>query len=287
MKSTSRTLINIIGVPLILGSIYLGSYLFTALIASITILGTIEYNKLLKKSSANPSHLLIVAQIILVLTSFYITYTQTLEYPYKWNYVLWVWLCCFYLALFTISCMIIEVFRKSTTSILNISSSVFGFVWIGIFINCLIWFRYLVGPENTLIVFISLWICDTFAFFFGKNFGKTKILPEVSPNKTIVGSFSGLLGSVIFLLIIYSDNAWSWSYLFDIIILGIITGGVSQFGDFFESKLKREVGVKDTSNLLMGHGGILDRFDSLLIISPLLLVLAIIDTFNRLHITWL
>ena len=287
MKSTSRTLINIIGVPLILGSIYLGSYLFTALIASITILGTIEYNKLLKKSSANPSHLLIVAQIILVLTSFYITYTQTLEYPYKWNYVLWVWLCCFYLTLFTISCMIIEVFRKSTTSILNISSSVFGFVWIGIFINCLIWFRYLVGPENTLIVFISLWICDTFAFFFGKNFGKTKILPEVSPNKTIVGSFSGLLGSVIFLLIIYSDNAWSWSYLFDIIILGIITGGVSQFGDFFESKLKREVGVKDTSNLLMGHGGILDRFDSLLIISPLLLVLAIIDTFNRLHITWL
>ena len=282
MKSTSRTLINIIGVPLILGSIYLGSYLFTALIASITILGTIEYNKLLKKSSANPSQLLMVGQIILVLTSFYITYTQTLEYPYNWNYVYWVWLCSFYLALFTILCMIIEVFRKSKTSILNISSSVFGFVWIGIFINCLIWFRHLVGPENTLIVFISLWICDTFAFFFGKNFGKTKILPEVSPNKTIVGSFSGLLGAVIFLLIIYYG-----SLFVDVIILGIITGGVSQFGDFFESKLKREVGVKDTSSILMGHGGILDRFDSLLIISPLLLILAIIGIFDRLYITWL
>ena len=77
------------------------------------------------------------------------------------------------------------------------------------------------------------------------------------------------------------------SLFVDVIILGIITGGVSQFGDFFESKLKREVGVKDTSSILMGHGGILDRFDSLLIISPLLLILAIIGIFDRLYITWL
>ena len=139
----------------------------------------------------------------------------------------------------------------------------------------MIYVRHLAGADLTLAIFVSLWTCDTFAFFFGKNFGKTKIMPEISPNKTIVGTLSGLFGSIILLIIISHYNIIDIS-LINAIILGLITGGVSQFGDFFESKLKREIDIKDTSYILKGHGGILDRFDSLSIISPLLLLFVLI-----------
>ena len=280
MNNKSRTLVNIIGVPLILGSIYIGGYLFVSLISVIIILGTIEYNKLLNKSSAKPSMgLLMFSQILLILSSFsaiYIyqdiaSFNTSPHYEIASIFSIYILGYFLYLLLFTIVAMIIEVFKKSNTPILNISSTIFGFIWIGIFINSLIYFRFFAGEKLTLVTFISLWVCDTFAFFFGKNFGKRKIMPEVSPNKTVVGTLSGLFGSILFLIIISYTGIVSIS-IKNALILGLITGGVSQFGDFFESKLKREVNIKDTSNILSGHGGILDRFDSLAIISPLLLL---------------
>ena len=274
MNSKSRTLVNIVGVPLILGAIYLGGYFFIAFIGLIIIIGTFEYNKLLKKNSAQPLIvLLMISNILLIVSSIFIT--SIYQGLFDSTFLIFFVIHFIYLILFTIVAMIVEVFNNSKTSILNISSTVFGFIWIGLFINSLIYFRLFSGQELALITFLSLWICDTFAFFFGKNFGVMKILPKVSPNKTVVGALSGLLGSICFLIIM------SYSGIVDIslmssIILGLITGGVSQFGDFFESKLKREANIKDTSNLLKGHGGILDRFDSLSIISPLLMIYAII-----------
>ena len=284
MNNKSRTLVNIIGIPLILGSIYIGGYLFTSLISVIIILGTIEYNKLLIKNSAKPTmSLLMISQILLIVSSFcaiYIYYEianfkMDPYYEISFIFSIYIFGYLIYLILFTITAMIIEIFKKSNSSILNISSTVFGFIWIGIFINSLVHLRFFAGAKLTFIIFVSLWICDTFAFFFGKNFGKTKIIPDVSPNKTIVGTLSGLFGSIIFLIIISHYNIVDIS-LINAIILGLITGGVSQFGDFFESKLKREIDIKDTSNILKGHGGILDRFDSLSIISPLLLLFVLI-----------
>ena len=282
MNNKSRTLVNIIGIPLILGSIYIGGYLFASLISVIIILGTIEYNKLLIKNSAKPTmSLLMFSQIILIVSNFYMIHSY-----YEINIqgslhtheagLLFLFFCYMgYLLLFIIAAMIIEIFKESKTSILNISSTVFGFLWIGVFISLLVHLRFFAGAKLTLIIFVSLWICDTFAFFFGKNFGKTKIIPEVSPNKTIVGTLSGVFGSIFFLILISYYNIIDIS-LINALILGLITGGVSQFGDFFESKLKREIDIKDTSNILKGHGGILDRFDSLSIISPLLLLFVLI-----------
>ena len=119
----------------------------------------------------------------------------------------------------------------------------------------------------------GLIFCDTFAFFFGTKFGKKKIWPSVSPNKSWVGSISGMLGSILFMVALYSNNIYEgWINLYQVIFLGIIFGGFSQLGDFSESLLKRQFGLKDTSDILRGHGGILDRFDSLSIASPLTLL---------------
>ena len=89
----------------------------------------------------------------------------------------------------------------------------------------------------------------------------------------MVGSVFGMIGSILFMCILYSYNVYEgWITINNSIIFGIIFGGFSQFGDFSESLLKREFGLKDTSDILRGHGGILDRFDSLAIASPLALL---------------
>jgi len=274
MNNKSRTLINIIGLPIIVSSILVGGFLFNLFIALIIILGTKEYIDLLKKHSIVPlTTLLYTFQIILILSSFSfifkvnLDWNQGLSLSSHFNFVA----TCFLVFIFTFFSMIIEVFKKTSSPLLNISSSIFGFIWIGIFLNSLVYLRYEAGHILTLVIFLSLWSCDTFAFYFGKKFGKTKIMPTVSPNKTVLGSVCGLCGSILILLISFHFKIIELS-LFDSLILGLITGGVSQFGDFFESKLKREVNIKDTSNILRGHGGILDRFDSLMIISPIILM---------------
>ena len=92
----------------------------------------------------------------------------------------------------------------------------------------------------------------------------------MSPKKSWEGSIAGQVGSLLFLIILFYRGVFGeWLSLFDVVVLGFITGGISQLGDFAESLLKREAGVKDTSDYLQGHGGILDRFDSLAIAAPL------------------
>ena len=169
--------------------------------------------------------------------------------------------------LILISCIIIfsfyEYFKliidKTCITIFNV---LLGFFWISS-IAWLIPIYYSLSSEFILIIFFSVWITDSFAFIMGKQFGKNKILPSVSPNKTWFGSLSGLFFSILFLLLIYYYNIFSSNFtLFDIIVIGLITGSFSQVGDFLESYFKRKLGVKDSSNLLLGHGGFLDRFDS-------------------------
>ena len=105
----------------------------------------------------------------------------------------------------------------------------------------------------------------------GKSFGKKKIFPSVSPNKTWVGSISGLFFSILFVLAIkYSIkdmNIWPEQFnILDVVCIGFIAGFFGQFGDFLESYFKRRLNVKDSSRLLLGHGGFLDRFDSMFIV---------------------
>lgn len=119
--------------------------------------------------------------------------------------------------------------------------------------------------------------CDIFAYFFGRAFGKKKLCPQISPKKTVAGSIAGLLGGFIAALLIWMFMAsglfiggltWNMDVL-NFLILGVAVAGVSQFGDLSASFIKRYFGIKDYGKILPGHGGILDRVDSILFSLPI------------------
>ncbi len=123
------------------------------------------------------------------------------------------------------------------------------------------------GALWILCFFLSVWAADIGAYFVGKKFGKTKLSPKVSPGKTV----EGLLGGLAFVLLIFTPilyNNFSLKAASLLLLTILVTAFISVGGDLFESKLKRYVGLKDSSQILPGHGGILDRIDSLLSGAP-------------------
>ena len=144
--------------------------------------------------------------------------------------------------------------------------------------NALALLRYMpYGSYIYLMVFIGAWTCDTFAYFTGRLFGRHKLAPTLSPKKTIEGSIGGMLFTVgafaLYGFIIESTVEYIEANYLELCIMGLALSVVSQIGDLFASLIKREFGVKDYSRILPGHGGIMDRFDSILAVSIVLLVL--------------
>jgi len=251
-NNSSRTLVNLLGIPTLLAIIYLGDSfsnipVFSVFIGIILILGALEISTLSKSKNGQP--VISVLLLFLALLQFNRIPRVHWEIP--------IHILMIGLALTT---MILEIFRKKETPLLNISIVVFAFVWLGLMLGSLSELRNLpeIGFKITLAIFLSVWICDTGAFFFGKKFGKKKILPDVSPNKTWVGTIAGLNCSLVFLLILFQMGYFlDMLSLLDVIAIGFITGLFGQFGDWA---------------VLAGHGGILDRFDSLIFAAPLTLI---------------
>ena len=128
--------------------------------------------------------------------------------------------------------------------------------------------------HGIVLIFLPLmgaWITDTFAYFGGVLFGKHKLIPKISPKKTVEGSVSGIAGCVLcYLLYAWIISFFGYKVNFvPLCVLGLICSCLSQFGDLTASLIKRNCGVKDFGNLIPGHGGILDRIDSLIFITPL------------------
>ena len=115
-------------------------------------------------------------------------------------------------------------------------------------------------------MFVLVWANDSFAYLIGKNFGKRKLLERVSPKKTVAGFIGGLAGSILAGFIIFNYTQ-SLSLLLWF-AMAVIVSVLGTFGDLIESKFKRQAGVKDSGNLMPGHGGIYDRLDSILYTSP-------------------
>jgi len=113
-----------------------------------------------------------------------------------------------------------------------------------------------------------VWVADIGAYFSGKKFGRRKLAPGISPGKTWEGVFGGLALNAVWITLIYLlSDGWGMTYL-PFLILGLVTSGLSVVGDLYESILKREAGLKDSGNTLPGHGGILDRIDSVIAATP-------------------
>lgn len=170
-----------------------------------------------------------------------------------------------------------EMFRKKDHVLENIAVSFFAAVFVAMAMSYFIKLQQLgytgsgghLGGYAVLTVFIGVWTCDTLAYFVGSAIGKHKIFPRVSPNKSWEGSIAGMIGSLIALMLIVKAGWLPGLSYFDAMVLGLITGVAGQLGDFAESLVKRDVGVKDSSNLLPGHGGAWDRLDSILFAAPL------------------
>lgn len=143
-----------------------------------------------------------------------------------------------------------------------------GAFYVGLGFHYFIETRF-VGLEFVIFILLVVWTTDSGAYFVGRKFGKNKLWPEISPKKTIEGFVGGIVIAVIFAVImqLIYPFASGWTQL---IVVTIVASIIGQMGDLVESAIKRHYGVKDSGTILPGHGGILDRFDSLLFAVPLL-----------------
>lgn len=142
----------------------------------------------------------------------------------------------------------------------------------GIFYICLC-FNYIIMTTDNIngggifvwLIFIIAFATDIFAYLIGKQFGHTKLIPSVSPNKTVEGSLGGVVASVIFSLLFAIAFKLP---IFVTILVSLIGSIVAQLGDLAASSIKRYTGIKDFGKIIPGHGGVLDRFDSVLLVAP-------------------
>ncbi|MDK2798544.1 MAG: phosphatidate cytidylyltransferase [Clostridiales bacterium] len=161
----------------------------------------------------------------------------------------------------------------STIRFSRIAINFFALIYIPYFLSHIIFTRGL-NNGNVLVwlIFLGAWTTDTFAFFVGTFVGKRKLWPEVSPKKTIEGAIGGIMGcGLSFLLYGYLLHIWgnyniNYANLF---ILGLLCSFIAQIGDLSASIIKRQYHIKDFGKIMPGHGGVLDRFDSIIFVAPL------------------
>lgn len=125
------------------------------------------------------------------------------------------------------------------------------------------------GLNYIIFVLFVIWATDTGAYFIGRSFGRKKLWPKISPNKTIEGAFGGIIAACVVGVLFQFIYPFDFSMIF-VIIVTVLVSIFGQIGDLVESAFKRHFGVKDSGKILPGHGGILDRLDSLLFVLPLL-----------------
>lgn len=180
--------------------------------------------------------------------------------------------------------MLSELAKKRTEGVsgifANVGTTITGIVYIGLFGALLTAVRQRVGLTNVfhqdreaglfiIAILATIWICDSAAYFVGMSMGKHKMSKFVSPNKTWEGAIAGFVFAVA-TAAAARYIALPWLNLRVALGMGIVVGIFGQAGDFVESMFKRDAGAKDSSSIIPGHGGILDRFDSLLFSAPLI-----------------
>lgn len=177
----------------------------------------------------------------------------------------------------------VSVFSKGRISYKTIAEVFMAITYVVVSFSALSIIRYInreVGVFWLALVFIVSWVSDSMAYIVGSLIGKHKLIPEISPKKTVEGAIGGVVGAIIAFLLygLILDLAIEEMEVryFVLAIYAAILAVVSQLGDLIASLIKREHGVKDYSNLLPGHGGIMDRFDSILAVSTILLILCLV-----------
>lgn len=261
-NTAQRVIVAIITIPLIIALCYFGKIYFFLFTAGIGLISYYEFHLLAKNKGAFTNLLIGLIAVLCILIG---------SYNHVTNYYSWFIIIVLVVTLY-------ELFRNIGSAINNIGATLFGIMYIGMFTSTLISIRekysapgnlYEQGGYIIIALLASIWLCDSAAFFIGIRFGKHKLFPRISPKKSWEGAIAGFVFSVLTMIVakFFVLDFFQWT---TIIALGIIVGIVGQIGDLVESMLKRDAGVKDSSALIPGHGGIFDRFDSLLYTAPVI-----------------
>ena len=263
-NTTQRVLVSLVAIPVIIAASYFGGIYFFLFTAGIAVVSFYEFSRFVKNKSVYVNTGTGIVFILLLLVNEFFHYLDI-----------------YYLILaLTVFLTLVELFRNKGSAILNIGTTLLGILYIGFFADALLAIRelyprieYLYDRGGFLIISIlaAIWICDSAAFFGGTSLGKHKLFPRVSPKKSWEGAIFGFIFSILTMLLakVIILDFLSWT---TVVILGIIIGIIGQLGDLVESLFKRDAGVKDSSGLIPGHGGIFDRFDSLLYTAPVILL---------------
>ncbi len=237
---------GVIGLMVLIFIVYIGGIPLSIGLISLSLIGLYELFRALKKIGFNPiTPIAYFATLLIYLRMFYPALTLD-----------------FIIAIIIVFLLSFDVL-KSNSNLLDISFTVMGVLYIPFLLSFLI---YLEGTIYIWIVFSIAFGTDTFAYLIGSKIGKNKLCPAISPKKSVEGAVGGVFGSMLVTLIYCSRvgiGPW-WSVL----ILSILGSIASQFGDFAASKIKRYSGIKDFGKIMPGHGGMLDRFDSIIFASP-------------------
>lgn len=265
------------------GSVMFGGLIFPLVLGGAALVAGEEYIAMTRAKGIHPSPRIIRGMIVAFFIVAALPEAPGLNLPWNWSQahfplLLQVGVCISFIRL---------LFRSENppATIADIATTVLGFIYIGWMPSHLVLLRNLTPPGTEHIsnvlqqpglayVWASLfiiWSTDVFAYYFGKKFGKTLLYPQVSPKKTVEGAAGGLIASVLMAsLVVYcADNFLFLSHPFGLKLwqaplMGAFLSVGAQLGDLCESLLKRDAGIKDSSTIIPGHGGFLDRGDSLI-----------------------
>ncbi len=247
-----RFLSALVGIPIIVLAVWHGGMPLFLLTGLIIVLGLREMTEILARLGLKPQLWLAISGGLILIGGAYL---------YKYGYPGPTITIILFLHL------IATVAYYPRYTLLDSAGTLMGTLYVGL-LSYLYLLRTLQDDWIWLLYMLAgTWATDTTAFFVGKTFGRKRIAPVLSPKKTLEGAIGGLLGSVLisYLFVLYKPEL----PLHKMLLLGLLLGVAAGVGDLLESAFKRQAGVKDSSKLIPGHGGILDRIDSLLFTAPL------------------
>lgn len=260
--SKERVISGIVLVVLALAAILPGGPILAAALCVISIIGFLELTKVCDVGIASKVNALEIMGIISI-----IGYYLLIFFAKTQTYFM------FAIILFMVALMFVYVFAFPKYTAKQIMATYFSLIYAPVMLSFVFMTRELEnGIYLVWMIFISSWISDTCAYFVGVLFGKHKLAPVLSPKKSIEGSIGGIAGSAIVgaLFGYYLDSTLgAGQFMVMLAIVGGVGSVISQVGDLAASAIKRNYEIKDYGNLIPGHGGIMDRFDSVIFTAPM------------------
>ena len=253
-----RSLTILVTAPIIWGCVYYGGVLFLSLVLILALASVNEFYALMMKKGYYPAF--IVGNIITIFFIVFAYYSINKNWEPAQSAILTI--------AATIALMAGVFLKREKDTIVDVSVTILGMIYIGWFFSYFLFIRNLTEHGAYLFFLIfTIWAMDIVAYLVGKKFGRHKIAPNISPKKSWEGAIAGFITCIIAADIFSGFAMINGTHA---IILGIIIGIVAQLSDLVESVIKRDAGVKDASNVIPGHGGFLDRMDSFILTAPIM-----------------